>query len=239
MPGLSTGTSATSFFLVRISGVVGETLGRLRRFLSNVHREQTGELKPTGELESGAEETPEPPDMPPTNLDDRTFARWQALSSLSQLRTGGASSGRPPIYGALFPRGGADGTLGQWVYIVAAELWVPAEEVMRGYRSMQRTMLADLKPPKTSTRAFEVAAFVWQNELAHGTRAPWPVLCERWNNWPLTVPFKCWRSFHRSFIRGAKATPPRYVATNEQITELVKSHSQQGAFDAWASKVRA
>ena len=170
--------------------------------------------------------------------DHRAFARWQALASLNLFQTGGRSSGGPTIQATFLPRGGADGTLGQWVYIVAVELWASAEEVMRSYRNIQRTLLADPKQQKTSTRAFEVAAFVWQNELVDGTRPSWPVLCERWNNRPLTVPFENWRSFRRSFIRGAEATPPRYGATNEQIADLVRSRSQQGAFDEWASKVR-
>lgn len=212
-----------------------EHLRWLRSYEEDKIREQNGELEPE------MSRSPVPDQLPDGSRglsDDRAFARSEALTSLNQLRTGGRSSGRPTIHGTLLPRGGADGTLGQWVYIVAVELWVPAEEVMNSYRRMQRSMLAAPKLPKTSTRAFEVAAFVWQNELVHGTRPPWPVLCESWNNWPLTVPFKSWQSFRRSFERGAKATPPRYVATNEQITELVRSRSHQGVFDVWASKVR-
>ena len=115
---------------------------------------------------------------------------------------------------------------------------MPADEVMKDYRSMQRIFLADPSLPKTSTRAFEVAAFIWQNEIVHGTRLPWPVLCERWNNWPLTKPYKSWQSFRRAFVRGAEATPPRYRMTNEHITDQLRSRSYQGAFDTWASKAR-
>jgi hypothetical protein len=215
--------------------LAAEHLRWLRSYEEDKIREQYGDLE--AEISHGPVHD-QLPDGSSNLGDDRTFARYQALASLNQLRTGGRSSGRPTIHGTLLSRGGADGTLGQWVYIVAVELWVPAEEVMRNYQSMQRTMLADPKPQKTSTRAFEVAAFVWQNELVHGTRPSWPVLCERWNNWPLTVPFNSWRSFRTSFIRGAEATPPRYVATNEQIADLVRSHSHQEAFDVWASKVR-
>jgi hypothetical protein len=174
----------------------------------------------------------------PSSYDDRTLARRQALNLLNQLQTGGGASGGSSIHGTLLPRGGVNGMLGQWVYIVAVELWVPAEEVMRDYQSMQRTFLANPNPPKTSARSFKVAAFVWQNELVHSTRPPWPVLCERWNNWPLTKPFKNWQSFRRSFVRGAEATPPRYRMTDAQITDQVRSRSYQGAFDLWASRVR-
>ena len=138
----------------------------------------------------------------------------------------------------MLPRGGTDGTLAQWVYIVAVELCVPAEEVMRNYRNMQRTMLSDPNPPKTQTRAFEVAQFVWEDELLYGERPPWKTMWKRWNNWPLTEPFKNWRDFYRYFYRGTEATPPRYVATNGQVTDLVRSRSHQGVFDIWASKVR-
>ncbi len=102
-------------------------------------------------------------------------------------------------------------------------------------------LLADPNPPKTQTRAFKVAQFVWENERVHGKRPPWPVLCERWNNSPfgqLAGTFDSWRDLRTNFVRGAKATPPRYIATNEQMTELVRSRSHQGAFDMWASKVR-
>jgi hypothetical protein len=38
-------------------------------------------------------------------------------------------------------------------------------------------------------------------------------------------------AFRKHFVRGAEATPPCYVATNEQIADLVKSRSHQSAFD--------
>jgi hypothetical protein len=43
----------------------------------------------------------------------------------------------------------------------------------------------------------------------------------------LTKPFDNWRDFHRYFYQGAEATPPWYVATNEQTTNLVRSRSYQ------------
>jgi hypothetical protein len=220
-----------------LCGLVDETLSRLRRHIERTHREQAGELDIEAELESEVEMAADAPAVSVT-LGDRTFARLQALGSLNRLRTGGRSSGRATIQGTLLPRGGVDGTLAQWVYVVAAELWVPAEEVANSYRRMQKTVSAESNPPKTSERAFEVATFVWDNERVHGIRPPWPVLFERWNKWPLTEPFNKWQSFHKAFSRGAKATPPRYVATNEQMTEMVRSRSHQGAFDMWASKVR-
>jgi hypothetical protein len=211
-----------------------EHLRSLRSYEEDKVQEQAGELapetSPSPALTQAADTS--------ANFSDRTFERSQALAALNRLRTGGRSSGRSAIHGTLLPRGGVDGTLPQWVYIVAVELWVPAEEATRAYRNMQRTMLSNPNPPKTQARAFQVAAFVWAQEQVHGERPPWPVLCERWNSWPLTEPFEDWRTFRKSFLRGAEAAPPRYVAANEQMTELVRSRSHQGAFDLWASKVR-
>jgi hypothetical protein len=145
------------------------------------------------------------------------------------------------MHSTLLPRGGVDGTLPQWVYIIAVELWMPAEEVMKNYRQMQRTMMSQPDPPRTQARALNVARFVWEQELHYGKRPSWPVLCERWNNYPLTRPFGSWRDFRTNFFRGAKATAPRYVATQEQLTEQVKSHAREraGLFYSWADKVLA
>jgi hypothetical protein len=190
-----------------------------------------------GELESEDEEARLDQVSAPSSLGGRASARSRALASLNRFRTGGRSSGGSALNGSLMPRGGRDGTLAQWVYLLAVELWVPAEEVANHYRSLQKTMSAEWKPPKTSERAFKVAAFVWDNEMVDGTRAPWPELCERWNRWPLTKPFDDWRHFRMAFKRGEKATPPRYVASNEQITKQVRSGGQE-ILDDWASKIR-
>ena len=219
-----------------LCGGVEEAIMRLRRHVERTHREQAGELDVETEPEPGEEP---PADIPPApaTLSDRTRARAQALSSLNLLRTGGRSYGRAAIHGTLLPRGGLDGTIAHWVYVVAAELWVPAEEVAKSYREMQKTMSAESHPPKTSERAFEVAAFVWDNERVNGERPPWSVLCKRWNDWPLTNPFKHWQSFQKAFSRGARATPPRYIASNEQIANRVRSGGQE-ILNHWASKVR-
>src|SRR5215210_6932508 len=181
-----------------LCGGVEEAIKRLRRHVERTHREQAGELDVETEPEPGEEP---PADIPPApaTLSDRTRARARALSSLNLLRTGGRSYGRAAIHGTLLPRGGLDGTLAQWVYVVAAELWVPAEEVANIYRAMQKTMLAESNPPKTRARQFEVAAFVWENERVHGKRPPWRVLCESWNKRPLTEPLEDWRDFHKAF----------------------------------------
>ena len=94
------------------------------------------------------------------------------------------------MHSTLLPRGGVDGTLPQWVYITAVELWMPVEKVMEAYRWMQQTMMAEPDPPKTQARAFNVARFVWEQEKQYGERPPWPIMCERWNNYPLARAFK-------------------------------------------------
>jgi hypothetical protein len=211
--------------------LVKRDLKELSVFLEENARELAGELGPE------VEEAPTDHVASSNRLSSRSFARSRALGSLNRLRTGGLSSGWSALHSTMVPRGGLDGTLAQWVYIVAAELWVPAEEVANNYRRMQRTMSAESNPPKTSERAYEVAAFVWDNRAVEGIKVPWPVLCERWNRRPLTKPFNDWRHFRMTFLRGAKATPPRYVASNEQITDQVRSGGQ-GILEAWSSKMR-
>lgn len=177
----------------------------------------------------------------PVDPEDRASARRYALGALNALRASDSAPPRSAMHSTLLPRGGVDGTLPQLVNIIAVELWVPAEEVAKQHRLMQQTMMVEPDPPKTRARAFNVARFVWELERHYGERPPWPVMCERWNNFPLTRPFERWRDFRTNFLRGAKATPPRYVASNEQLTEQVRVHAgeQAGLFHYWARQVLA
>lgn len=130
---------------------VDAALSRLRRHIQRTQREQAGELDVEAELEPEVEVAVDAPTASPSlTLSGRTFARLQALGSLNRLRTGGRSSGRAAIDSFLLPRGGVDGTLAQWVYVMAVELWVPAEDVANNYRSMQKTMSSEANPLKTS-----------------------------------------------------------------------------------------
>jgi len=225
-------------------------LVRIRTFYKNKLREQAGVLE-EAPSENGVDHQPE---NMPVDLDDGTFGRSSALGALNHLRSGGSAAPRATIHGTLLPRGGVDGTVPQWVYIVAAELWVPAEEVARSFRTMQRTLMEDPNQPRTQARAFNVARFVWEVEAAHGERPSWPELCKLWNDsckrwndagWnyaPMTRRFDHWRDFRKYFLRGEKATLPRYNATEEQITEQVREatiRDEAVAFDGWVSQVRA
>jgi hypothetical protein len=162
-----------------------DNLGNIRAFRVNDRREQAGEMK-----EAYAEDNLDyQRENPPVDPEDRAFARGLALSALDRLHSGGSAPPRARMHSTLLPRGGVDGTLPQWVYIIAVELWMPAEEVMKNYRQMQRTMMSQPDPPRTQARALNVARFVWEQELHYGKRPSWPVLCERWNNYPLTAVF--------------------------------------------------
>jgi len=211
-------------------------LDRVRSFYDDQIREES-----EGMGDSYLEYTADYQTEAPADPEERASARRYALGALNALRASDSAPPRAAIDSTLLSRGGVDGTLPQLVYIMAVELWVPAEEVAENYRWMQRTLMAEPDPPKTRARAFNVARFVWEQERHYGERPPWPVMCERWNNFPLTRPFERWRDFRTNFLRGAKATPPRYVASNEQLTEQVRvqAREQAGLFHYWAGKVLA
>ena len=217
---------------------VKDNLSAIRRFRDNDRREQAGDLEEVP-LENGADYQTE---NPPVDPEDRTFARGLALSARDHLHSDGPAPPRARMHSTLLPRGGVDCTAPQWVYVTAVELWMPAEEVANAYRRMQRTLMSEPDQPKTQARAFNVARFVWEIEAVHGGRLSWPEMCKRWNDFPMTRPFESWRDFRKNFVRGAKATLPRYTATDKQITEQVREATIRGeavAFDAWVRQVRA
>ena len=225
-----------------LRGLIEERLDAVRRFYEAQRREESGEIEmETDSLSSLAAITGShdggTPDIS-RSLSDRTVARARAISALNRLRAGARFTTRPFIDGTRKPRGGVDGTLPQWVIFLGVEAWVPAEEVKDAYRIHQQAVLTEQTPPKTQQRALEVARFVWEEERVHGERPPWPVLWERWNNWPLTKPFKTWRNFRTYFLRGEQATRPQYTASNEQIVKQVDSGVHEKAFDFWTASFR-
>jgi hypothetical protein len=138
----------------------------------------------------------------------------------------------------LYSRGGVDRTVPQWLILMGVEAWVPPEDIKDAHQDHQRELLAEQRPPKTAARTFQVAQFVWEQDHAYGKRLSWPVLCKRWNEWPLTEPFKDSESFRRAFERGAASTPPAYLASEPHMTSLVKSRNLKRALDAWVSLFR-
>jgi hypothetical protein len=200
-------------------GFVSGDLAAIRDFAEDLRREQAGELPLEAEI---TESTPEPTDVTddiPAPLSDRTAARARALSALDRLHSG------PPwdrvsreISSKVRPRGGFDNRLPQWVIELNTEAWVPADDVRSIYQHVQRDLLVEDACPKTHPRTFNVARFVWAEELRHGKRPSWPVLFERWKEQnPGDESFEDWRAFRTCFKRGEKATPPRYKDSNDYI----------------------
>jgi hypothetical protein len=203
-------------------GWANELLQGLRRFLQNVRREEASEM-PSG---LGADTTTGGSDGSPSVhieegiLSARTAARARALNALDQLRRGPKAWGSVTrhITSRVEPIGRGDGTLPRWVIQLEIEPWVPGEDVLRIYQDKQRKLIADHAPPKVHPRTYEVARFVWQQELNYGKRPSWPELCDRWNQRnPEKEHFEDWRAFRTCFVRGEEATPPRYVNGDDHI----------------------
>jgi hypothetical protein len=219
----------------------GRELDFLRSYRDDEIREQAGELEV--DFEGGGEQAAPDPSIP-VPLSERTSARSSALSALDRLRAGDIRTRRARIHSSLFPRGGIDRTIPQWVILMAVEAWIPADEVKEAYRSLQHPLLAEQRPPKTTERAFQVAKFVWEQRQFYGTRPSWKVLTKRWNDLPWSAsfewakPFKNWQAFRMSFERGKRATPPQYVASDDQMIELIRSSRPEEALEAWMASLR-
>lgn len=175
-----------------------------------------------------------------TRGSERTAARTEALGAYNRLHAqNGAKPNRPAMYAALFPRGGTDGTIAQWVYVLLVELWVPAEEVKADYLDLQQT-LTEERARKADPRTLEVARFVWEEQKrAGGKNLSYPDLMNRWNKSRPDSKFNSWRSFRTAFIRGKEATLPRYEGSADLLHKEAKEGYGKHLFDDWASGVRA
>jgi|SRR5215208_3356320 hypothetical protein len=215
-----------------------DDLNRLRCHEEEKVLEQAGELDYELESERIADIALDQVDFGSVGLSDRTSARSGALSALDRLQAGDIKTRRSRIQSSRFLRGGTDLTVPQWVIIMGVEAWIPPEDVKDAYQHLQRSVLAEHRPPKTAARTFQVAQFVWEQERAYGKRPSWPVLYKRWNEWPLTEPFNDSESFRRSFERGEAATRPAYLMSEPQMTNLVGYRYGEEPVDTWVSSFR-
>jgi hypothetical protein len=220
---------------------VKRDLNQIRDFAEDFRREQAGELLPETEI---AERTPEPvgvTEIPAPPLSERTAARAQALIALDNYELGPTNPDRVrsrTITSKVRPQGGFDETLPQWVIELKIEAWVPADDVRSIYQHVQRDLLAEKGCPKTQPRTYKVAQFVWEQRLRHGKRLTFPTLLERWRErYPDDEGFEDSRAFRRCFIRGAEATPPRYVHSNDYIAnearQLKRAKERWEAGEPW------
>src|SRR5215207_150963 len=135
----------------------------LRQYREDYLREQAGELVETPRDNS----VDHHPENVQVVLDERTSARSLALGALNRLCSGGSALPRAAMASTMLPRGGVDGTVPQLVWVMAAELWIPAEEIAKAFRAAQRTFMVDSAQPRTQARALHVARFVWEVEAAY------------------------------------------------------------------------
>jgi hypothetical protein len=152
--------------------------------------------------------------LAPLGLSERTKARARAMSELSALRMGLA--GEPPQINPIKARvraggGRQDETLHRWVVSLDVEAWVPAEEVKRVYRNLQRQFIPE-PSGRTEEGTYEVAQFVWRElRRNEGSQVTWASLLERWKQeHPDDHRFKTYNNFRQFFVRGEEATVPRY-----------------------------
>jgi hypothetical protein len=210
--------------------LVRQDLDQIREFVEDLRREEVGELSPETEI---SKRTPELASVANISapLSERTAARVGALNALDRLRLGPTAWGIVvrEMSSGIRPHGGFDGTLPQWVIELTIEAWVPADDVRKIYEYAQRVyvrsgLLVEKAPPKTKPRTYNVAQFVWEEELRCGKRPSWPVLFARWHEHNPDERFKNWRAFRTCFKRGEKATPPQYPQSDDYIASEAKEH---------------
>jgi hypothetical protein len=172
---------------------------------------------------------------------ERTAARTEALRAYDRLQAGTDTvPDRPAMYAALFPWGGLDSTVAQWVYALQVELWVPVEEVKADYLAVQQA-LTEESTRKASPRTLEVARFVWeQRRRVGGKDLSYLDLMERWNKSRSDGgKFSDWRAFYTAFVRGKEAALPRYERSAGLLQQGVREGYGKDLFGTWASEVRA
>jgi hypothetical protein len=178
--------------------------------------------------------------------DEHTFGRGEAVHSRGQailtyerLRANKDDDEIRPIFGsAAFLGEGVRGGVPQWIVLIQAQAWTPANQIKEHYQWVQ-DYLSHERGWKTRARSFDVVRFVWEIELARGERPSWPELTRIWNeSRPKNEAFARWRSFYKCFSEAKPHVLPRYRHDDDQLRKMIDSGSQVIAFDRWAEEFR-
>lgn len=94
------------------------------------------------------------------------------------------------------PQTGGDGRPRRVKVILEVDAWVPANDVLKAYRNVQRQVLPGHKRP-VSRRSIDLVNFVLRNRPAK-----WPDLLLRWNNEHPTEPYADFRRMRTAFKRA-------------------------------------
>jgi hypothetical protein len=139
-----------------------------------------------------------------------TFS-WPGRDAAARFVLTGSAPLMRPVDARLIAEG--DESPGRQLRVeLSVSPWVPAEEVARAYRRMQRHVLGD-RNRLPSAKTLEVARFVWEQEMTSRDRKPkWRDLLERWNKEDREKDqkdqrgqFRDYRHFRTYFERGAGA----------------------------------
>lgn len=79
------------------------------------------------------------------------------------------------------------------------DLWMPAAEVVKAYRDVQRRVLPGHNRP-VSAKSIDLVNFVTRNRPA-----PWPRLLERWNTEHPGLKYSNYRSFRSAYVRASQS----------------------------------
>jgi hypothetical protein len=128
---------------------------------------------------------------------DEEAAAWFVL-------TGEAPESRP-LDARWDTKGGGLYLNPQWRVRLTVPPWLPADEVEKAYRRMQRRILPG-KNRGPDPKTLEVARFVWEQERLNGyRRPPWEALLQKWNEEHPGARFRTYNNFRTYAMRGVEA----------------------------------
>jgi hypothetical protein len=115
--------------------------------------------------------------------------------------------------------------------------WVPAKEVERAYRNIQKQLLEE-STRETGVRILEVVQLCWAQFRKTRVTAPWRVYFEGWNQTYPNKKFPNWRNFREYYLRGTKAATPSYKLPEIKPT-AEKQEEMRAANEYWIKKLES
>lgn len=218
-------------------------LERVQRFFGASSQEQAEEVRASEPSEGVSERIFNLPELSQiferAYRDEAIHSRWDALCTYDRIHAETDNvEVRTPLGSAFFASEGSPGGIPQWIVLIYAQAWTPADHIKAQYQWMQ-DFISYERGWKTQSRTFEVVRFVWEVEHERGRRSSYPELMRLWNEGsPESEAFKSWRAFRKCFVEGESAVLPRYHKDHEQLREMIDNGSQVAAFDSWAEWFR-